>query len=118
MALSRVWVYAQAADGDVAPITLEILTKARELGDTVECFYAGDDADAVAGVLGAHGATKVFTTGDLGGALQGAVPFLIALDYSSRLRDGILLGAVAQLGAQSGSARSRVRSSSSSSGDG
>ena len=78
MALSRVWVYAQAADGDVAPITLEILTKARELGDTVECFYAGEAAEAVAGTLGAHGATKVFTTGDLGGALQG-VPVASAM---------------------------------------
>jgi electron transfer flavoprotein alpha subunit len=71
-------VYAQAADGDVAPITLEMLTKARDLGDTVECFYAGDDADAVAGALGAHGATKVFTTGDLGGSLQG-VPVASAM---------------------------------------
>jgi electron transfer flavoprotein alpha subunit len=78
MALSRVWVYAQAADGDVAPITLEILTKARELADSVECFYAGDDADAVAGALGAHGASKVFTTGDLGGSLQG-VPVASAM---------------------------------------
>ena len=32
MALNRIWVYAEAADGKVAPITLEILTKARELG--------------------------------------------------------------------------------------
>jgi electron transfer flavoprotein alpha subunit len=78
MALSRVWVYAQAADGDVAPITLEMLTKARELADTVECFYAGDDADAVAGALGAHGATKVYGTGDLSGALQG-VPVASAM---------------------------------------
>ena len=31
MALNRIWVYAEAADGKVAPITLEILTKAREL---------------------------------------------------------------------------------------
>ena len=35
----------------------------------------------------------------LGGALQAAVPFLVALDYSSRLRDGILLSVVVQLAA-------------------
>ena len=29
MALNRIWVYAEAADGKIAPITLEILTKAR-----------------------------------------------------------------------------------------
>ena len=71
MALSKVWVHAEAADGKVAPITLELLAKARELGDTVEAVYAGGDADAVAGALGAHGATKVYATGDLGGALPG-----------------------------------------------
>lgn len=71
MALSTIWVHAEAVDGKVATITLEILAKARELADTVECFYAGDDADAIAADLGAHGATKVYATGDLGGALPG-----------------------------------------------
>ncbi len=32
MALNRIWVYAEAADGKVAPITLEMLTKARDAG--------------------------------------------------------------------------------------
>ena len=45
MALSKIWVHAEAVDGKVANITLEMLAKARELGDTVECFYAGPDAD-------------------------------------------------------------------------
>ena len=40
MALSKIWVHAEAVDGKVANITLEMLAKARELGDTVECFYA------------------------------------------------------------------------------
>src|SRR5262249_57094882 len=52
MALSKIWVLAEAADGSVSPTTLELLTKARELGDTVECVYAGGDADAIAGDLG------------------------------------------------------------------
>jgi electron transfer flavoprotein alpha subunit len=73
MALSRIWVYAEANDGKVAPITLEMLTKARELADTVEAVYGGADADAIAGDLGAHGATKVYATGDLQGHLP-AVP--------------------------------------------
>ena len=71
MALSRIWVYAEAADGKVAPITLEMLTKARELADTVEAVYGDGDADAIAGVLGAHGATKVYATGDLQGHTPG-----------------------------------------------
>src|SRR5215510_6928658 len=78
MALNRIWVYAEAADGKVAPITLEILTKARELGGTVEAVYGDGDADAIAGVLGAHGATKIYATGDLQGSTPG-VPVASAL---------------------------------------
>ena len=62
-----------------------MLAKARELGDTVEAFYAGGDADAVAGALGAHGATKVHATGDLGGALPG-VPVAAAIAAADRGR--------------------------------
>jgi electron transfer flavoprotein alpha subunit len=71
MAISKIWVLAEAADGKVATITLELLAKARALGGTVEAVYAGADADAIAGTLGAHGATKVHATGDLGGGLPG-----------------------------------------------
>ncbi len=78
MALSRIWVHAEAADGKVASITLELLAKARELAGTVEAFYAGADGDAIAATLGAHGATKLYTAGDLGGALLGA-PMAAAL---------------------------------------
>jgi len=70
MALSKVWVYAESEGDKVKTITLEMLAKARELGDSVEAVYAGDAA-AVAATLGAHGATKVYATGDLGGKLPG-----------------------------------------------
>jgi electron transfer flavoprotein alpha subunit len=93
MALNRIWVYAEATDGKVAPITLEILAKARELGATVEAVYGGDGA-AVAETLGAHGAGKVLATGDLSGSLPG-VPVASAL--AKQVEDGngpdlILLG--------------------------
>mgnify|MGYP001452706832 CR=1 FL=1 len=78
MALNRIWVYAEATDGTVSPLTLELLAKARSLGGTVEAVYAGGDADAVAGPLGAHGATTVHSTGDLGGSLPG-VPVASAI---------------------------------------
>jgi electron transfer flavoprotein alpha subunit len=78
MALSRIWVYAEAtADGEVLPITLEILAKAKELGDTVECIFGGDGS-TVAEKLGAHGASKVLATGDLSESLQG-VPVASAI---------------------------------------
>ena len=71
MALSKVWVHAELTpEGNVAPISLEILAKAREIADTVEVF-TGSDGATVAGVAGAHGASKVLATGDLSGKLQG-----------------------------------------------
>jgi electron transfer flavoprotein alpha subunit len=71
MAVSTTWVFAEAADGKVASITLELLTKARELGGTVEAFYGGADAEAIAEQLGKYGATKVYAA-DPGDALLGA----------------------------------------------
>jgi electron transfer flavoprotein alpha subunit len=78
MTLSKIWVLAEANDGKVTTPTLELLTKARELAGTVEAIYAGGDADAVAAVLGEYGASKVYATGDLAGALPG-VPVAAAV---------------------------------------
>ncbi len=85
MALNRIWVFAEAADGKVSPLTLELLAKARSLAGTVEAVYGGADADAVAGTLGAHGASKVLSTGDLGGSLPG-VP--VASAIAKAVNDG------------------------------
>jgi electron transfer flavoprotein alpha subunit len=72
MALSKVWVHAETTpEGDIAPISLEILAKARAIADVVEVFTGGDGA-AIAETVGKHGATKVLATGDLAGKLQGA----------------------------------------------
>jgi electron transfer flavoprotein alpha subunit len=71
MPVSTTWVFAEALEGKVASITLELLTKARELGGTVEAFYAGADADAMAPELGKFGASKVYVT-DPGDVLVGA----------------------------------------------
>ena len=71
MAVSTTWVFAEASEGKVATITLELLTKARALGGTVEAFYGGGDADTIAEQLGKFGATKVYAA-DAGDALQGA----------------------------------------------
>ncbi len=84
MALNRIWVYAEAADGKVAPITLEMLTKARELAGTVEAVYGDGDADAVAEALGAHGASKVYATGDL----QGHTPAVPVASAMAKLTEG------------------------------
>ena len=72
MALSKVWVYAEADGTKPHSATLELLTKARELGDTVEAVLVGGDADALAGPLGEHGATTIYAL-DPGEALAGVV---------------------------------------------
>jgi electron transfer flavoprotein alpha subunit len=72
MGIAKVWVYAEADGAKPHASTLELLTKARELGDTVEAVYVGDDADAFAGPLGEHGATTLYAA-DPGEALSGVV---------------------------------------------
>jgi len=70
----KIWVFAEpAAEGDKpATSTLELLTKARELGDTVEAVYVGANVDAMAGPLGEHGATKLYVA-ERGEVLAGVV---------------------------------------------
>ena len=79
MALSKVWVHAETNENGVAPITLEMLAKAREIADVVEVFVGGDGA-AVAATVGAHGA--------LAAAIEGGdAPDLIMLGTTQDGRD-------------------------------
>lgn len=70
MSISKIWVFAEATEGKVTNATLEILTKARELADTVEVVTAFG-ADVAAGA-GEYGATKVFNVPGTEGKLLGA----------------------------------------------
>ncbi|MFO7590601.1 MAG: electron transfer flavoprotein subunit alpha/FixB family protein [Acidimicrobiia bacterium] len=72
MGIPKIVVYAEAEGDKPATSTLELLTKARELADAVECVYVGTNADALAGALGEHGATKVHAV-DPGDVLHGIV---------------------------------------------
>lgn len=67
----KIWVYAESEGDKPTTATLELLSKARELG-TVECVYVGTDAAAIAPALGEHGAAKVFSV-DGGDVLAGVV---------------------------------------------
>jgi electron transfer flavoprotein alpha subunit len=101
MPIGKVWVFAEAEEGIPVSATLELLTKARELGDTVEAVMAVSDAAAVAGPLGEHGASKVYAadpgaslTGVVGGAalaklVQEHQPDLILFDQSYDGRDAL-----------------------------
>ena len=78
MAVDKIWVIAESFGGKPLPITLELISKARELATTVEAFTWGGDTAELAAALGAHGASRAYTTGDLAGALPG-VPVAAAL---------------------------------------
>jgi electron transfer flavoprotein alpha subunit len=72
MAVNKIWVYAEANGDKVTTATLELLTKAREIGSTVEAVYAGTAGDAVATQVGEYGATTLYTV-DPGKSLPGVV---------------------------------------------
>jgi electron transfer flavoprotein alpha subunit len=51
--MAKIWVYAEVdAQGTVNPTSLELLTKARTLGDTVEAVVLGPGATQAATQLG------------------------------------------------------------------
>ncbi|MGH9306887.1 MAG: electron transfer flavoprotein subunit alpha/FixB family protein [Acidimicrobiales bacterium] len=78
MTIERVWVLAESADGAPLGISLELLAKAREVASVAEAVTWGPDPESLATDLGAHGASKIYAAGDLGGALPG-VPVASAL---------------------------------------
>ncbi len=68
--MDTIWVYAEATDGKVASVSLELLSHARKLAGTVEAVVGGD-GEPLAVELGAYGAKAVHATGDLEGGLAG-----------------------------------------------
>ncbi|HWF21796.1 MAG TPA: electron transfer flavoprotein subunit alpha/FixB family protein [Acidimicrobiales bacterium] len=72
MAIDKIWVLAEVADGKPITASLELISHARSLAETVEAVAWGEDTAAVAGTLGEYGATVVHDVGDLSGALPGA----------------------------------------------
>ncbi len=83
MALDKIWVVVDRTADKVAPVSLELLSKARELAGTVEGVTWGDAAP-LAGVVGAHGGSELHTIGDIGSSLPGpAVAAAIAAQVSA-----------------------------------
>ncbi len=70
MALDKVWVLVERSEDKAKPVSLELLSKAHELGATVEGVTWGD-GDSLAAEVGEHGATALHTVGDLGEGLPG-----------------------------------------------
>ncbi|MGI8795178.1 MAG: electron transfer flavoprotein subunit alpha/FixB family protein [Acidimicrobiia bacterium] len=101
MPIGKVWVFAESDEGKASTASLELLTKARELGDTVEAVLVDSSPDAIAPELGEHGAAKVYAadpgtslTGVMGGAalaklIEEHKPDLILFDQSYDGRDAL-----------------------------
>src|SRR5581483_1407587 len=100
LVMAKIWVYAETDEsGKPNPSSLEILTKARELGD-VEAVVLGPGATTAAQTLGEYGAKKVYASDDAVDAEYVAQPaaytlwklaeqnqpdvILFAMDYDSR----------------------------------
>lgn len=56
----RIWVFAEEVDGAPTSLALEMLTKARSLGEDVAAFLVGAGSDGTMAALGAHGASTVY----------------------------------------------------------
>src|SRR5260221_5128791 len=63
--MAKVWVYAEMSGGKLQSTALELMVKARELGD-VEAIALGSGAKAAAPALGKHGAKVVNVNDDKG----------------------------------------------------
>src|SRR6202049_1545259 len=61
--MAKIWVYAELSQGKLQPTALELLAKARELGD-VEAIALGTGAKAATPTLGKHGAKGVHVNED------------------------------------------------------
>jgi electron transfer flavoprotein alpha subunit len=61
--VANIWVYAELTEGKLQPTVMEIMSRARELGD-VTAIALGSGARAAAAILGKHGAKVVFVNED------------------------------------------------------
>src|SRR4030088_3743690 len=61
--MAKIWVYAELNQGKLQPTALELMAKARALGD-VEAIALGAGAKAAAEPLGKHGAKVVHVNED------------------------------------------------------
>jgi electron transfer flavoprotein alpha subunit len=60
--VTAVWVYAEVTPEGPSPSALELLTKARTIGDEVAAIALGPGATAAAAALGEHGAARVYAS--------------------------------------------------------
>lgn len=84
-----VFVFAEEVEGAPSPGSLELLTKARALGD-VSVFYVGPGSDGAFATLGEYGATTVHHL-DPGDALPSAVAAAALADLATTHEPDVVL---------------------------
>ncbi|MGZ4108672.1 MAG: electron transfer flavoprotein subunit alpha/FixB family protein [Actinomycetota bacterium] len=62
--MGATWIWAELDGGRLNPTVLELVTKARNLGQPVEAVALGPGATDAVAELGAHGASRVFVSDD------------------------------------------------------
>ena len=60
--MTKVWVYAEITPEGPSPSALELLTRARTIGDEVAAVALGPGASAAAVALGEYGAARVYAS--------------------------------------------------------
>ncbi len=86
----RIWVFAEEIDGSPSSLALEMLTKARDLGDDIGAFLVGAGSSDAVAALGAHGAATVYHL-DPGSALPAAVAAAALEELSATESPDLLL---------------------------
>ncbi len=89
--MTDVWVFTQEFDGAPTSLSLELLTKARELGD-VTAIYVGAGSDAGFAAVGDHGAAKVLHIDPGESLVSGTVAATMAQLIESDSPDLIMFG--------------------------
>ena len=92
MTISTIWVVAEPANGTFTTTSLELLSHARTLCDSVSAITWGTGG-ALAAQAGEYGATTLFDVGDLAGALPGSAvaSAIAALVASQGSPDAVLV---------------------------
>jgi electron transfer flavoprotein alpha subunit len=89
--MPNVWVFTQEINGEPSSLSLELLTKARSLGD-VTAVYVGAGSDAALAMVGDYGATDVLHLDPGSELVSGTVSATLAAAVADRSPDLILFG--------------------------
>jgi electron transfer flavoprotein alpha subunit len=89
--MPNVWVFTQEMNGEPSSLSLELLTKARSLGD-VTAVYVGAGSDAAFATVGEYGATSVLHLDPGSELVSGTVSATLAAAVADQSPDLILFG--------------------------